>query len=142
MKKFKSWKLKEVSYFKEETGSLSAVEYGQSFEFDIKRVFILNKFSDDALRGHHAHKELNQLVICTSGSFKINLDNGYEKESITLTDNGPCLYLDGMVWRTMQNFSKNCVVTVLCDREYKFDYVIRDYEDFIKIVKNKDNESI
>ena len=67
--------------------------------------------------------------------FQIDLDNGYEKESITLTDDGPCLYLDGMVWRTMQKFSMNCVVTVLCDREYKFDSLISSYEEFIKMSK-------
>ena len=135
MRKIRSWELKKVSYFNEDSGSLSVVEYGQSIEFNVRRVFILNKFSDDALRGHHAHKELKQLIICTSGSFQIDLDNGYEKESITLTDDGPCLYLDGMVWRTMQKFSMNCVVTVLCDREYKFDSLISSYEEFIKMSK-------
>lgn len=135
-KKTKSWELKKISYFKENSGSLSVVEAKTSIPFEVKRVFSLNKFSNNAIRGNHAHEELKQLIICTSGSFQINLDNGFKKELITLTDSGPSLFLDGMVWRTMKKFSTNCVVTVLCDREYEFDNVIRDYDIFMSMVKN------
>ena len=138
----KNWELKEVSYFHEETGTLSVIEYGQSIEFEVKRVFTLNRFTKNSIRGNHAHKELKQLIVCSSGSFDIELDDGKIKETITLSDNGKCLFLRGMVWRVMRNFTKDCVITVLCDREYIFDSVINCYDQFIEMsVLKKENEN-
>lgn len=137
----KNWELKDVSYFHEETGTLSVVEYGQSIEFEVKRVFTLNRFTKNSIRGNHAHKKLKQLIICSSGSFDIELDDGKNKKTLTLSDNGKCLFLRGMVWRVMRNFTKDCVITVLCDREYRLDSVINCYDKFIEMsVLQKENE--
>ena len=57
----KNWELKEVSYFHEETGTLSVIEYGQSIEFEIKRVFTLNRFKKKT------GKEKNIFKIITLG---------------------------------------------------------------------------
>ena len=35
----------------------------------------------------------------------------------------------------MKFFSSDCVVIVLCDREYRFDEVVRDYDVFIENIK-------
>ena len=35
-------------------------------------------------RGYHAHKSLQQILICIHGSCKIRLDNGKEKKIVTL----------------------------------------------------------
>ena len=137
----KNWELKEVSYFHAETGTLSVIEYGQSIEFEIKRVFTLNRFKKNSIRGQHAHKELKQVIVCSSGSFDIELDDGKNKETITLSDNGKCLFIRGMFWRVMRNFTKECVITVLCDREYRFDTVIDCYDEFIEMSGlQKENE--
>ncbi len=135
----KSWELREITYFNEDSGTLSVVEYGKTIEFDVKRVFFLNKLLSESIRGNHAHKELRQLIICTSGSFDIELDDGINKETISLMDDGKCLFIDGMVWRVMRNFSEECVVTVLCDREYEFDLVISDYDEFSKMTSHMKN---
>ena len=72
-------------------------------------------------------------MVCLTGSLEIHLDNGYEVDKICLDETNSCLYLDGKVWRKMINFSSNALLLVLCDREYKFDDVIDNYDSFKKI---------
>ena len=116
----------------EESGLLSVVEYGQEFEFIVKRCFFIRDVVKGSTRGSHSHKELKQLILCLNGSFTIHLDNGAKKQSIIMKADNLCLFVDGRVWREMADFSDNAVMAVLCDREYRFDEVIRDYSQFKK----------
>ena len=129
-----AWCLSEYPVIKENTGELGVIELGEQFDFNVKRVFFLRNLKDEAIRGEHSHKELKQLLLCLKGSLEIHLDNGNEIDIIQLDEKSSCLYLDGKVWRKMINFSKNALLVVLCDREYKFDDVVDDYKSFKKIV--------
>ncbi len=77
--------------------------------------------------------------MCLNGSFMIDLDNGLEKRSIEMNADDKCLYVDGKVWREMRNFSNHTVMMVLCDREYRFDEVVRDYSLFKENLKGVNN---
>lgn len=68
----------------DERGQLVAVEE-KDIPFDVKRVYYMYDTASDAVRGKHAHKNLNQILICVHGSCKILLDNGKEKEIVSLT---------------------------------------------------------
>lgn len=127
-----AWKFIKYSCIEEPTGCLSVIEYGKELDFVVKRVFFLRDIEIGAARGFHAHEELKQFIICAQGSFTINLDNGENKYSYTLTPNSPGIRVDGKVWREMESFSSDSVMIVLCDREYRFDSVVRDYSDFKK----------
>ena len=50
------------------TGSLIALEKGEDFPFEIKRVYYIWGTAKDVVRGHHAHKNLEHVILCTSGS--------------------------------------------------------------------------
>ena len=125
-----AWYLQEFPNIVEESGSLGVIELGDQLDFAVKRVFFLRNLKQDTVRGMHAHKELKQIIVCLNGSFTIDLDNGLECRSVDMKADEKCLYVDGKVWREMSNFSKHAVMMVLCDREYRYDEVVRDYTLF------------
>ena len=129
-----AWRFVPSTLISEPTGNLGVLETGKDFEFVAKRVFYLTDICNGAVRGQHSHKELKQAIACLSGSFTIELDNGVCTQSFEMTAKGNALLLDGKVWRTMRNFSEGAVVIVLCDREYRFDEVIREYSEFQQYV--------
>jgi dTDP-4-dehydrorhamnose 3,5-epimerase-like enzyme len=119
-------------------GNLVALEKGKEFPFDIKRVYYIWGTDKDAVRGRHAHRKLEQVVICTSGSCDFILDNGKERTTIHLDNPAQGLYIKEYIWREFTNFSPDCVVVVLASEHYDESDYIRDYQYFLReIDENK-----
>ena len=117
-------------------GSLVALEQNKDIPFDIKRVYYIYSTKDGIRRGFHAHKQLEQVLICVSGSCNILIDDGNIKENVLL-DN-PCkgLLVSGLVWREMFDFSPDCVLMVLASEFYDESDYIRCYDEFLREVQN------
>ena len=126
-----AWEQKQHRQVADSTGVLGILEYGQDFDFPVKRAFYVTKVEADAIRGCHSHASLKQLIVCLAGSFVLSLDNGGQKASFKMQSDGSCFYVDGLVWREMREFSQDALMLVLCDREYRYDEVIRDYDSFL-----------
>lgn len=111
---------------------LSVLETGRHVPFEVRRVFWLSAIAaPEVIRGAHAHKALRQVIFCTTGRCDMMLERRDGVRAIfELTAGGDALYLDGLVWRTMTNFSPDCAMMVLCDRIYDDDVVVRDYDEF------------
>lgn len=118
-------------------GQLIAIEECKDIPFDIKRVYYMYDTVSDAVRGKHAHKSLQQILICTSGSCKILLDDGKEKQIVELNKPYEGLYITNAIWREMYNFSKDAVLMVLASNYYDESDYIRDYNEFLKYIGNK-----
>lgn len=88
-------------------------------------------------RGHHAHKSLEQILICIHGSCKILLDNGEEKKIVSLEKPYEGLYIKNNIWREMYDFSPDAVLMVLASDYYKEEDYIRNYEEFLKSIEMK-----
>ncbi len=84
------------------------------------------------MRGKHAHIDLEQVIICANGNFRLDLENAYGvKESILLNQNNVGVHIQkGLVWRELKNFSNNCVVFVFASNHYDESDYIRSYDDF------------
>ena len=122
-------------------GSLVALEKGEDFPFEIRRVYYVWGTLQTAVRGHHAHRKLEQVIVVTSGSCDFTLDDGFHKETIHLDQPNRGLYIKGNIWRTFTNFSPDCVVMVLASLHYDESDYIRDYDTFLKeAMKGKSNE--
>ena len=115
----------------DERGSLIALENEHNVPFDIKRVYYIFDTKAAVRRGSHAHKNLKQLAICVKGSCKFLLDNGTIQEIYTLATPTQGLYIAGLIWREMFDFSADCVLMVLADAYYDEADYIRDYQDFM-----------
>ena len=122
-------------------GNLVIGESKKSVPFEIKRVYFINKlFSPNAIRGKHAHKKLEQIIFCVNGSFVLNLDDGVNKQKITLNDPYYGIRLGPELWHTMTKFSSDCVILVLANDYFKKSDYIRDYDKFLKYVKGKNKK--
>ncbi|MCB5268185.1 MAG: FdtA/QdtA family cupin domain-containing protein [Candidatus Cloacimonetes bacterium] len=120
----------------DERGSLIAIEEGYNAPFAIKRVYYIFDTKQDVTRGYHAHKNLNQIAIAVKGSCTFILDNGSTKQEVTLDTPTKGLLLEGLLWREMKDFSSDCVLVVLASEHYDESDYIRDYDKFLKEVKN------
>ena len=127
------WTLPKVD---DPRGSLVYLQRTNFLDFQINRVYYLFDLETNSARGGHAHFELDQLIIAVSGSMVINLDDGKNKKSVLLNDPGKGLRVSSMIWRDINEISSNAVCLVLASNEYDERDYIRDYETFIKIVKN------
>lgn len=121
----------------DERGQLIALEENHNIPFDIKRVYYMYDTGAGVRRGYHAHKCLRQILICVHGSCKILLDNGFEKETVTLDDPREGLYLESNTWREMFDFSSDAVLMVLASEWYDESDYIRDYDAFLRYVKEE-----
>lgn len=121
----------------DDRGMLIALEEGKDIPFPVKRVYYMYDTKDGVRRGFHAHKCLQQILICIHGSCKILLDNGFEKKSITLDTPYEGLYVSNDMWREMYDFSSDAVLMVLASELYDESDYIRDYDEFLKYVNRK-----
>lgn len=113
-------------------GNLSVVENGITLPFNVKRVYYIYDVPGGESRGAHAHKELSQLIIAVSGSFKVVLDDGNEKRTFFLNRPYQGLYVKPGMWRDLEDFSSGAVCMVLASEIYIAEDYIRDYNEFIK----------
>lgn len=121
-------------------GQLIALEELKDIPFKIKRVYYMYDTVDGVIRGYHAHKSLEQILICIHGSCKVRLDNGMEKKVVPLERPYEGLYVANNIWREMYDFSEDAVLMVLASELYNEEDYIRDYEEFLEFVnipKNK-----
>lgn len=121
----------------DERGQLVALEEKKDIPFHIRRVYYMYDTGEGVHRGSHAHKALEQILICIHGSCKIMLDNGREKKIVSLEKPYEGLYISNDMWREMFDFSSDAVLLVLASDYYDEDDYLRDYDEFLKIVQNK-----
>lgn len=124
----------------DDRGQLVALEEFKDIPFEIKRVYYVYDTLAGVIRGHHAHKSLQQILICIHGSCKIRLDNGYEKKIIPLEKPYEGLYVSNLMWREMYDFSEDAVLLVLASELYDEADYIRDYDEFLKFVEKADEQ--
>ena len=121
----------------DDRGQLVAIEAQKDLPFDIKRVYYIYDTLPGVRRGFHAHRDLQQVLLCVHGSCKIHLDNGFETAEVLLDEPNKGLYISNDMWREMYDFSDGAVLLVLASRHYDESDYIRNYDDFIKMVKGK-----
>lgn len=123
---------------KNHTGTLSFLEAEGHIPFPIRRVYYIYDVQGDSRRGFHAHKNLQQVLICIHGSCKILMDNGTEKENVLLDSPNEGLLIENNIWREMYDFSPGAVLLVLASQHYDESDYIRNYDDFLAFVKENE----
>ena len=134
------YKLIEFVDLGDERGNLVVIEgEGMDIPFDIKRVFYIYGSDREVIRGQHANRETEFLLVNVSGISKVRVDNGKESEVIELNKPRMGLYLSTMVWKDMYDFSEDSVLLVLASRHYDAKEYIRNYEEYLEELR-KDGE--
>ena len=116
-------------------GNLTFIEGDNHIPFEIKRTYWIYDVPGGEIRGGHAFKEQDELIVALSGSFDIVLDDGFEKKTYQLNRSYYGLYVPKGIWRQMENFSTNSLSMILASTAFNKEDYIFDYELFCK---NKD----
>lgn len=118
-------------------GNLTFIEGTRHIPFEIRRVYYLYDVPGGATRAGHGHRSLQQLMIAISGSFDVELDDGFTKKKYHLNRSYYGLYIPSMIWRDIDNFSSGSVCAVLASDFFDESDYFRNYDGYIQAVKNK-----
>lgn len=121
--------------FEDPRGNLSFIEEFKQIPFKIERTYWIYDVPGGQVRGGHAYKEQQELIVALSGSFDVVVDDGKIKQTFSLNRSYYGLYLPAGLWRQMQNFSTNSLALVLSSTTYDENDYIRDYKEFFRIKK-------
>lgn len=113
------YKILEFGDLGDERGKLVVVEGAQDIPFDIQRVFYIYGSDSEVVRGQHANRNSEFVLINVSGSSKVRVDNGFEEDIIELNRPRMGLYLPTMLWKDMYDFSADSVLLVLANTHYE-----------------------
>ena len=116
----------------DERGKLVVVEGSQDIPFRIERVFYIYGSDSEVVRGQHANRESEFVLINVGGTSKVRIDNGHSEAIIELNKPMMGLYIPTMVWKDMYDFSEDSILLVLASTHYNGKEYIRDYEEYKK----------
>jgi hypothetical protein len=112
-------------------GTLTPVEAETDIPFAIKRVYYLYDIPAGAVRGAHAHQELEQVFVCVMGAVSLTIKDGTEQRSFRLDRGHLAIYVPKLLWRELDEFSSGSVCVVLASRPYDESDYIRDWDAFL-----------
>lgn len=119
-------------------GHLVVVEGEEDIPFDIKRIFYIYGSDANVVRGQHANKESEFVLINVAGTSKVRVDDGRGNEAVfSLNRPHTGIYLPKLVWKDMYDFSKDSVLLCLASEHYDASEYIRDYDEFVKYVREE-----
>lgn len=122
----------------DERGYLVVVEGKQDVPFDIKRIFYIYGSDKSVIRGQHANRRSEFVLINVAGTSKVKVKDGKGNEVVfSLNRPHTGVYIPKMVWKEMYEFSEDSVLLCLASDHYDAQEYIRDYDDFVKIVNEE-----
>jgi len=117
--------------FEDPRGNLSFIEENKHIPFKIERVYWIYDVPGGQVRGGHAFKQQQEIIVALSGSFDVMVDDGKEQKVFSLNRSYYGLYIPAGMWRQMQNFSTNSLAVVLSSTLYSENDYIRRYDEFL-----------
>lgn len=138
---YKSAHMLEFSQRGDERGHLVVVEGKIDIPFDIKRIFYIYGSDDTVVRGQHANKRTEFVLINVAGQSKVRVKDGKGNEAVfALNRPHTGIYLPKMVWKDMYDFSSDSVLLCLASEHYDEEEYIRDYDEFAAIINKEYDE--
>ena len=125
----------EFKDFGDERGKLVVVEGGKSIPFDIQRVFYIYGSDSTVVRGQHANKESEFVLINVAGQSKVHITDSHEEFVVSLDRPMIGVYIPKMVWKDMYDFSEDSVLLVLASTHYDGSEYVRNYSDYKEMMK-------
>ncbi|WP_394860919.1 sugar 3,4-ketoisomerase [Mediterraneibacter gnavus] len=119
----------------DERGKLVVIEGGQEIPFNIKRVFYIYESDSKVVRGRHANRESEFVLINVAGQSKVRITDGKDEFIVKLNKPMMGIYIPKMIWKDMYDFSKDSVLLVLASTHYNGSEYIRDYDEYLKIMQ-------
>lgn len=114
-------------------GALTFAQFPDHLPFDPVRVFVVYEVPSSKIHGEHAHRSLEQYLVCLRGSVHVSVDDGMKRETIVLSGPGHGLYLPPMIWSTQFNYTPDAMLLVLASEQYDESEYVRDYEEYLEL---------
>lgn len=118
-------------------GLLTVAQVHEHVPFKVDRCFVVQPFQDGTVLGNHAHRTLNQFLICLSGEIDVLVDDSRSKRAHTLSDRTSGLFVPPGIWCTQTYKTNDSVLLVLCDKPFSEADYIRDYDVFVRDVEGR-----
>jgi len=137
-KKMNDVKKVEVIKFNQlgdDRGHLVVIEGNKDIPFEIERIFYIYGSDNDIVRGQHANKDSEFVLINVSGKSKVKIDYGDTEEIIELNEPHMGVYIPKMIWKEMYDFSEDSVLLVLSNTKYNSNEYIRDYDEYLSLLE-------
>lgn len=122
----------------DERGKLVVIEGQEAIPFEIKRVFYIYGSDSTVVRGQHANRESEFVLINVAGKSKVRITDGKEELIVELNKPRMGVYIPQMIWKDMYDFSYDSVLLVLASTHYNGEEYIRDYGDYLKLMRQKE----
>jgi len=116
-------------------GWLIAIEELSDIPFAIRRIFYMGGVSSDEVRGAHANRDSQFVMIALSGSCEVEIMDSAGRKNYVLASNSSGLFIPRMVWKEMRNFSEDCVLLVLSDELFNADEYVGDIDEYSRLLK-------
>ena len=114
-------------------GSLVAANFDDDLPFVPRRFFTVFGVPSTDVRGAHAHRRCQQLLVCVQGSVTAVVDNGEVRQEFLLDRPDVGLHMEPMIWGTQYRYSADAVLLVLASHAYDAADYIRDHETFLRL---------
>lgn len=126
----------------DERGDLIVVEGGIDISFDIKRIFYIYGSDSEVVRGQHANKRTEFVLINVAGQSKVCVKDGKGNEAVfSLNRPNTGIYIPNMIWKDMYDFSEDSVMICLASEHYDAEEYIRDYDKFVELICEEEGEN-
>lgn len=136
--KVKGCKMITIKMVTEADGKLLVMEEKNPIPFEMKRIFWIKDVTAGSSRGDHATKKTNLILFPLCGSCDVEVDDGVNKEVIAMNDVTKGIYIEKMVWRSMKNFTPDCIMMAVTDRVFEpGNETYDDYQEFLQALKDR-----
>ena len=111
---------------------------GIDIPFDIKCAFYIYGSDKDVIRGQHANRKSEFVLINVAGESKVRVKDGEGNEVIyCLNRPHTGVYIPSMIWKDMYDFSEDSVLLCLASTNYDPDEYIRNYDEYVEIIRKE-----
>lgn len=141
MNNIKQVEVMKFNQLGDERGHLVVIEGCKDIPFEISRIFYIYGSDPSVIRGQHANKDSEFVLINVSGKSKVKIDYGNSQEIIELSEPHMGVYIPKMIWKEMYDFSEDSVLLVLSNFKYNSDEYIRDYNEYLSLINEYDGGS-
>lgn len=139
MNVYRGTQMLELTEKGDERGHLVIIEGEEDIPFKIARIFYIYGSDDKVIRGNHANRRSQFVLINVAGSSKVRVKDGKGNETIyALNRPHTGIYLPNMVWKEMYEFSPDSVLLCISDQHYDAEEYIRDYDEFLRIINEEE----
>lgn len=130
-------KLVKIRSLSDERGVLSVADSEDDLPFVPRRVYWLHGGTVGTVRGGHAHRKLEQLLVAMSGTYEILVDDGQRRQVVRLETPTDGLLITPVVWREIRQASPAASLAVLASLPFDAADYIHDYAEFLSLCGTK-----